>query len=41
MDLPVEVGMVVMIGAILCCDKIVLFFDVKTAPLIGAEMALH
>ena len=40
-DLPVEVGMVVVIGAILSYDKIVVFLDVKTASLIGAETALH
>ena len=33
--------MVEVIRAILCCNKIVLFFDAKTASLIGAEKALH
>ena len=39
MDLPVEVKMVVVIRAILCCNKIILFFGVKTAPLISGVEA--
>jgi len=37
---PVRVKWALVIGVILCSNKMTLFFDIKTAPLIGAGTAL-